>query len=530
MITTYRSTETKFSQFAAFEALKKRARQPFNLTEPGHLNSERMERMRSSACGLTLLYAMERVDDVTLGELAALAREADVLGKMRAMQKGEEVNFVEGCQSERRAALHTATRDFFTDAPRTEAADLAKQEWEKLQSFLKTQDEMTDLIVIGIGGSDLGPRAVYLALKAYSHPQKRVHFISNVDPDDASSVLEGLDLSKTLVAVISKSGTTLETLSNEAIVKQRFSRAGLDPAKHFVAVTEKASPLDQPDRYLACFYLWEYIGGRFSTTSMVGALPLAFSLGPDLVQEFLRGACCMDQTVLEEDLRKNPPLMAALLGVWNQNFLGYPTCAVIPYSHALRRFAAHVQQCTMESNGKGVDKQGNTVPFLTGPIVWGEPGTNAQHSFFQLLHQGKQIVPLEFIAFKESQYKQDTLVNKSSSQEKLLSNLFAQSLALALGKHEQDPNRNFLGNRPSQILLGKQLDAFSMGALLSYYEHKVVFQGFIWDINSFDQEGVQLGKTLAKKFLTAYEKKRQGESDLDLDDLQASLMRQMDEV
>ncbi|MEI6531903.1 MAG: glucose-6-phosphate isomerase, partial [Chlamydiota bacterium] len=407
--------------------------------------------------------------------------------------------------------LHTAMRDFFdhpqVSKPAVEAAKLAKTECDKLDDFLKKLDDnnlFTDLIQVGIGGSDLGPRALYLALQAYKRKDRRVHFISNVDPDDAACVLKDLDLSKTAVVVVSKSGTTLETLTNEALVRSYFVKAGLDPNKHFIAVTGKGSPMDDPSRYLSSFYIWDYIGGRYSVTSMVGGVMLAFGLGFDNYYEILRGAHAMDQNALQTRMRDNLPLLAALLGIWNRNFLGHATLAIIPYSQALVRFTAHLQQCDMESNGKHVDKLGQLVNFETGPIVWGEPGTNGQHSFYQMIHQGTTIVPLEFVGFKESQYGQDLLVQGTTCQQKLLSNLFAQSIALAIGQKSDNPNKQFLGNRPNRILLAEKLTPFTMGQLLSFYENKVAFQGFIWNINSFDQEGVQLGKVLANKILAIF--------------------------
>jgi glucose-6-phosphate isomerase len=228
--------------------------------------------------------------------------------------------------------------------------------------------------------------------------------------------------------------------------------------------------------------------------------------------EFLRGANAMDKIATRSDFRTNLPLLSALLGIWNRNFLGLPTTAIIPYSQALARFPAHLQQLDMESNGKRIDKRGHPVDFETGPIIWGEPGTNGQHSFYQSIHQGTTIVPLEFIGFKESQYRDDVIYDGTSCQEKLLSNLFAQSIALAIGQKSDNPNKFFPGNRPNRILFGERLDPFTMGAILAFYEHKVAFQGFMWNINSFDQEGVQLGKKLALKMIEQFSARRHGET------------------
>jgi glucose-6-phosphate isomerase len=259
--------------------------------------------------------------------------------------------------------------------------------------------------------------------------------------------------------------------------------------------------MDSKERYLECFYLWDYVGGRYSGTSMVGGLLLGFTAGCEAFLECCRGAHEMDKVALKSDIAQNLPLLGALIGIWNRNFLQYPTVAVIPYSRMLKRFPAHLQQCDMESNGKQIERKGSFVDFKTGPIVWGEPGTNAQHSFFQLLHQGTDVVPLEIIGFVEPQGGKDFEYKGTTSQEKLLANLFAQAIALAKGQKNENPNKFFPGNRPSAILMAKKLTPFSIGALLAYYEHKIAFQGFIWGINSFDQEGVQLGKKLADKVL-----------------------------
>jgi glucose-6-phosphate isomerase len=329
-----------------------------------------------------------------------------------------------------------------------------------------------------------------------------------VDPDDAADVLQGLDLSRTLVAVVSKSGTTLETLSNETLVRKALQDAGLDPAQHCLAVTGESSPMDNPDRYLRSFYMYDYIGGRFSSTSVVGAVMLGFALGYSRVEAFLKGAVRMDEAAEENDVRKNLPLLLALLGVWNHTLLQKPTVAVLPYSQALHRFAAHLQQCDMESNGKSVQRNGKPLQGKSGPVVWGEPGTNGQHAFYQLLHQGTEDVAIEFIGFCRGQYGKDMVIRDTTSQQKLLANLLAQSLALAVGKDDENPNKVFAGNRSNSVLMGDRLTPESMGALLALYEAKIVFQGFCWNVNSFDQEGVQLGKVLAGQFLSAMVEKK----------------------
>jgi len=502
----------RFEECKAVAKLHQLASNPFDLTGEGGLTPERVNTFVSEACGLKLLYATERVDERVISVLEDLAGETRAVEKMQQMQNGEVINSIEGYPSENRAVLHTAMRDFF-EVPSMakaaqEAAALAKEELHKLQVFTEDiEGKFTDMVMIGIGGSDLGPRALYLALEKYHTRDRHVHFIANIDPDDAAMVLKGVDLAKTLVVIVSKSGTTLETLTNEEIVRARFSQAGLDPNRHCVAVTGQGSPMDDPSRYLESFYIWDYVGGRYSATSMVGGVMLAFGVGYDNFWDLLHGASAMDKVALDGDVKKNLPLLSALLGIWNRNFLGYPTVVVVPYSQLLHRFPAHLQQCDMESNGKQIDKRGRAVDFQTGPVVWGEPGTNGQHSFFQLIHQGTTPVPAEFIGFSESQFSQDIEVQGTSSQEKLLSNLFAQALALAVGQKSDNPNQNFPGNRPSRVLLGQKLTPYTLGALLAYYEHKVAFQGFVWNINSFDQEGVQLGKILATKFLDVFKGK-----------------------
>ncbi len=506
---------TSFNHYKSVIRLNELAENPIDLREESVLNSKRVDNYMSEALGLKMFYATERVSEVELQALYDLGEEAQAIQKMHRMQAGDVINSIEGFESEQRSVLHTAMRDFFENtnpaAKARDASKLAYHELEKLTQFLKDlegKDTYTDMVQIGIGGSDLGPRAIYHALKVYEKPNRRAHFFSNVDPDDGALVLSGLDLKKTLFVVVSKSGSTLETKTNEEFVRDHLIKAGLDPKNHMIAVTGKGSPMDDPSRYLASFYIWDYIGGRYSVTSMVGGVILAFSLGMDRFLDFLRGANAMDKLSLKEDCRFNLPLLSALLGIWNRNFLGYPTMAVIPYSQALFRFPAHLQQLNMESNGKRIDKRGNPVEFDTGPVIWGEPGTNGQHSFFQLIHQGTSVVPVEFLGFFENQYKQDILFQGTSCQEKLLANLFAQSIALATGQRNENPNKYFPGNRPNRILLGAKLDPYTLGLLLSYYENSVAFQGFIWNINSFDQEGVQLGKVLASQFIDLFAQKR----------------------
>jgi glucose-6-phosphate isomerase len=503
---------TGLDELPVYEKLLKLARNPFDLTAPGAMSPERITNYKTSAAGFDLLFCTQRVDDAVLQGLQQLADQSGAVDQFLAMKRGAVMNRIDGYDSENRQALHTACRDIFGEPPyNAEATQQAKKELENLEVFLAQLDRgeitnargetFTDYLNIGIGGSDLGPRALYLALSAHAQKNRKVHFISNVDPDDAAAVLQNLDLSRTLVGVVSKSGSTLETLTNEEMVRAAYGRAGLEPAAHFVAITGQGSPMDNPAKYLRSFHMYDYIGGRYSATSMVGAVMLGFGLGFETFIEILRGANEMDRAAEARDIRRNPALLLALLGIWNRNFLGCDTVAVLPYSQALLRFPAHLQQCDMESNGKSVARSGEKVSIATGPIVWGEPGTNGQHAFYQLLHQGTTIVPAEFIGFRQSQHGIDLQIRGTTSQQKLLANLLAQALALATGQKETNPNRFFAGNRPSSILLADRLTPHAMGGLLALYEAKIVLQGFIWNINSFDQEGVQLGKVLAGQFL-----------------------------
>ena len=326
-------------------------------------------------------------------------------------------------------------------------------------------------------------------------------FISNVDPDDAAAVLNSIDVAHSLFVLVSKSGTTLETLTNEAFVKDALKNAGLDPANHMVAVTSETSPLAKNEGYLDAFYMDNYIGGRYSSSSAVGCAVLSLAFGPKVFADFLDGAAAEDKLACEKDVMKNAAMLDALIGVYERNVLGYENTAVLPYSQALSRFPAHLQQLDMESNGKSVNRFAEPVNYPTGPVIFGEPGTNGQHSFYQLLHQGKTIIPLQFIGYRNSQIGTDVVIEGSTSQQKLCANVAAQIVAFACGKDDENPNKKFDGGRPSSIIIGDKLTPASLGALLAHFENKVMFQGFAWNVNSFDQEGVQLGKVLAKKVL-----------------------------
>lgn len=499
---------------SAYQELQKVA--PVNLTEAmaGENGADRVRKYSvPMAAGLAFHYAARQVDDKTLEVLGKLAEETQLAEKFEALYNGEVIN-----TGEKRMVLHHMTRgqlgkavvadgvdkrDFYMEQQR-KIAELAN----KVHSGEITNaagEKFTTVVQIGIGGSDLGPRAMYLALENWARVNNtfkmEARFISNVDPDDAAAVLNTIDVAHSLFVLVSKSGTTLETLTNESFVKDALKNAGLDASKHMIAVTSETSPLAKSDDYLAAFFMDDYIGGRFSSTSGVGGAVLSLAFGPEVFAQFLEGAAEEDRLAQNRDVLANPAMLDALIGVYERNVLGYQNTAVLPYSQALSRFPAHLQQLDMESNGKSVNRFGEPVSYSTGPVIFGEPGTNGQHSFYQLLHQGTDIVPLQFVGFKNSQMGRDVVIQDSTSQQKLCANVAAQIVAFACGKADEDRNRNFEGGRPSSIIIGEQLTPRALGALLSHFENKVMYQGFVWNINSFDQEGVQLGKVLAKKVL-----------------------------
>ncbi len=452
----------------SWQKLKDLAQDPYDLNSEDALRADdRIGSMICHAAGLKLMYSTQRVTGQVVDAFQEFADEHHLVERFKKMKSGEVINRIIDWHSENRQVLHTSCRDLFTEHPaEPESAGQARHERDKLKAFLgqiadgsltgSTGKPFTTMINIGIGGSDLGPRSVYEALKAFRLPGREVKFIANVDPDDAAEVLGLTDLEQTLVNVVSKSGSTLETLTNEEIVRQVFLDQDLDPRQHFVAVTGMGSPMDNPERYLRSFYMFDYIGGRYSVTSMVGCVMLGFAVGFENLTDFLGGAHEMDCVAEAAEVRDNMPLLLAMLGIWNHNFLGYPTLAVLPYSQALHRFPAHLQQCDMESNGKSISIYGRAVQVKTGPVVWGEPGTNGQHAFYQLLHQGTEIVPAEFIGFQRCQYERDIVVEGTTSQQKLMANMLAQAVALAAGRDHENPNKRFAGNRPSSVIVGRE--------------------------------------------------------------------------
>jgi len=473
------------------------------------LSAEQVESWKvPSAAGMMYYYAASMLKESDINLLQTLADEQQLIEKYRAVLNGERIN-----TGENRRVLHQLTRgqlgeDVIEDS--VNFRSFYEEQNKRVRSFAEkvhsgsikgsTGKKFDTVVQIGIGGSDLGPRALYLALKQTVESKMKAFFVSNVDPDDAADVISLINPETTLFILVSKSGTTQETLANRDLIINRMTSAGIsgyNPAGHIIAVTSKTSPLADSPGVLDSFYIDDYIGGRYSSTSAVGGAVLSLALGPDTFDSLLAGAHEADKAAMKPDIRKNAALLDALIGVFNRNISGLPSTAVLPYSQALSRFPAHLQQLDMESNGKSVNRRGEKVSYPTGPVVFGEPGTNGQHSFYQLLHQGSDIVPLQFIGFRQSQKGEDVETFGSTSQTKLNANLAAQIIAFARGSRNENPNKNFDGKRPSTLLYAERLDARVLGALLAHFENKVMFQGFCWNLNSFDQEGVQLGKILA---------------------------------
>lgn len=497
----------------AFRALTRTT--PFDVTR---LTADRVESLKAPiAADLTFSWAAAPIDGEITNTLAALAAEQKLLVKYRALAEGAVMN-----TGEQRRVLHHLLRgqlgaDVVHDG-RNQRTFYVEQQ-ERFSRFAQrvldgtekgsTGKQFSTVVQIGIGGSDLGPRALYLALTDWARaqgisPRLEARFISNVDPDDAAAVLADVDFESTLFILVSKSGTTQETLTNEQFVTELAARRAprLDVRAHTVAVTSETSPLASGGGYRQSFFIDDFIGGRYSATSAVGGVVLSLAFGPAVFQRILDGAHAADQAALGEDLRSNAALLDAMIGLYQRNLMAMPATAILPYSQALSRFPAHLQQLDMESNGKQVNRDGRPVAYETGPVIFGEPGTNGQHSFYQLLHQGTTVVPLQFIGFLESQQQQDTEFDGSTSHVKLNANLAAQIVAFAMGHTNSNPNKHFPGGRPSTLIVGRQLTPEALGALLAHYENKVMFQGLAWNLNSFDQEGVQLGKVLTREVLT----------------------------
>lgn len=472
-------------------------------------------------------YSKNLIDSRTKDLLLQLAEESQLKDAISRMFSGDKINETEG-----RAVLHTALRDFSDREILVDGENIKpqiKRVLDHMKSFSEkiisgahkgfSGKEITDVVNIGIGGSDLGPVMVCSALKHFK-TRLNAHFVSNVDGNHIAEVVKDLNPETTLFIIASKTFTTQETMTNANSAKDWFLKAGKqeDVAKHFVALStniEEVKKFGIAEENI--FEFWDWVGGRYSLWSAIG-LSIVLSVGYDNFEQLLRGAFDTDQHFQTADFSENVPVLMGLLGIWYRNFYAATTYAILPYSQYLDRFAAYLQQGDMESNGKCVDRNGEFVEYETGPIIWGEPGTNGQHAFYQLIHQGTELIPADFIAYTKSPNK------VSDHQDKLLANFFAQTEALAFGKLEEEVEeelRNsgksdeeidrlinfkvFHGNTPTNSILFKELTPFSLGQLIALYEHKIFVQGVIWNIFSFDQFGVELGKVLANKILPELE-------------------------
>ena len=485
---------------------------------------KRGERLIASAAGLFLDYSKNRITDQTLKLLVQLANESDLPGRIEAMFSGEKIN-----PTEKRAVLHVALRAPKGATIRTDGKNVVPEVHavlEKMTAFSErvrsgawkghTGKRIKNVINIGIGGSDLGPVMAYEALKHYTDRNLNFRFVSNVDGIDFVEATRDLNPAETLFIVSSKTFTTLETMTNAQSARD-WSLKGLggNPkavAKHFVAVStneEKVSAFGIDPANM--FGFWDWVGGRYSMDSAIG-LSTMLAIGPENFRALLQGFHAMDEHFRTAPFEKNLPALMGLLSIWNNDFFGASTVAVLPYEQYLKRFPAYLQQLTMESNGKHVTLAGKKVDYETGPIYWGEPGTNGQHSFYQLIHQGTRLIPCDFIAFGHA------LSPLGRHHDILLANVFAQAEALAFGKTAAEvkvegtpdwlvPHRVFEGNRPSNVILVDRLTPAVLGKLVALYEHSVFTQGVIWNIDSFDQWGVELGKVLAQRIVPELETK-----------------------
>ncbi len=482
---------------------------------------QRAAKMTADACGWRLDYSKNRVTDAVVQALLALAEACDVEGLRDRMLTGERIN-----TTENRAVLHTALRNRSGKPVCVDGKDVMPgvlAVLDRMTAFSRavrsgawtghTGRRIRNIINIGIGGSDLGPAMVYEALKPFSDRNLTVRFVSNVDGTHLAESTRDLDPAETLFIIASKTFTTQETMTNAHSARAWLLAALKDDdavARHCVAVSTNAEEVAAFGIDTAnMFEFWEWVGGRYSLWSAIG-LPLMVALGPDRFGELLDGAHAMDRHFAEAPAGRNLPMLMGLLGIWYNNFLGADSHAVLPYDQYLHRLAAHLQQLDMESNGKRVDREGEVVDYQTGPIIWGEPGTNGQHAFYQLIHQGTKLIPADFIGFCRSHNP------LGDHHDKLMANCFAQPEALAFGKTPEQvaaegappelvTHKTFEGNRPTNTLIAQSLTPRTLGALVALYELKVFVQGAVWNINSFDQWGVQLGKELAARILPELE-------------------------
>ena len=477
----------------------------------------RGSRFSLETCGLYLDYSKNRITGETLTLLLDLARACHITEAAQDMFSGKKIN-----QTENRSVLHIALRNRSNTPILVDRKDVMPEVnavLDKMIAFSSkvragkwlgyTGKPIRTIVNIGIGGSDLGPVMAYEALKSYSDRTLTFRFISNVDATHFAECTRDLNPEETLFIVASKTFTTQETMTNAETARTWCLNSLKDPAavaRHFVALSTAAKEVSTFGIDTAnMFGFWDWVGGRYSLCSAIG-LPVMLAIGPEKFIEFLEGYHAMDRHFIEAPLEQNAPVLLALLGLWYNNFLGAETHAILPYDQYLHRFAAYFQQADMESNGKGCDKQGKPVQWQTGPVIWGEPGTNGQHAFYQLIHQGTKLIPCDFIGFSQSQNP------IGDHHDKFMANFFAQTEALAFGKSEADviaegtpaklvPFKVFTGNRPTNTILAEKLTPRILGSLIALYEHKIFVQGVIWNVFSYDQWGVQLGKILANKIL-----------------------------
>lgn len=488
------------------------------------LDSGRFERFSLRSGDLLLDYSKNRITQETIEKLIALAEAVNMQSWIERMFTGEQINLTEG-----RAVLHTALRNRSNTPVMVDGQDVMPQVnavLAKMAAFCEqvhtgkwvgfTGKKITDIVNIGIGGSDLGPAMICDALEPYGIDGLEAHFVSNVDGTDLSTTLEKLNPETTLFIVASKTFTTQETITNAQSARNWFLKVATqaDVAKHFVAVSTNAKEVSKFGIDTAnMFEIWDWVGGRYSLWSAIG-LPIALYVGMDNFIRLLEGGHEMDNHFRSTPLAENIPVIMGMLGIWYINFFNAQTHAIVPYDHSLARFPNHMQQLDMESNGKFINRQGARISYKTGPVIWGTPGTNGQHAYFQLIHQGTQLIPVDFVLPVNSHYPE------CDHQSILLANGLAQAEALMKGKSAEEvreelikdgyegksldallPHKVFPGNRPSNVLLFPKLTPEMLGQLVALYEHKVFVQGVIWNINSFDQWGVELGKQLAKAIL-----------------------------
>jgi len=499
----------------------------FELRSLFQYNPNRFEEFSLKKDNFLFDYSKNLIDSRTKELLLNLAKECQLKDAISKMFSGDKINETEG-----RAVLHTALRDF-SDKEILVDGENIKPQIKRVLDHMKTFSEsiisgshkgfsgkeITDVVNIGIGGSDLGPVMVVSALKHFK-TRLDVHFVSNVDGNHIAEVVKNLNPETTLFIIASKTFTTQETMTNANSAKDWFLKSGKqeDVAKHFVALSTNVQAVK--DFGIAeenIFEFWDWVGGRYSLWSAIG-LSIVLSVGYENFEQLLKGASDTDQHFQTADFAENIPVLMGLMGIWYRNFYAATTYAILPYSQYLDRFAAYLQQGDMESNGKCVDRNGEFVEYETGPIIWGEPGTNGQHAFYQLIHQGTELIPADFIAYAKSPNK------VSDHQDKLLANFFAQTEALAFGKTEEEVEEElksagksneeidfllnykvFQGNTPTNSIIFNELTPFALGQLIALYEHKIFVQGVIWNIFSFDQFGVELGKVLANKILPELE-------------------------